>query len=89
MPIKVEGITLSHVHAGELLPQGGDQIVILLDGNHPPRSAKQGARESAWPGTDLQHGVLRTGLQRIRDAPQESGIREKVLSQPAFGMRHG
>jgi len=88
MPVEAEGITLADLDGGEPLLQARDQVAVFFDGDHPPRPLDQGSGEPARPGSYLQHGVVRAGLERIRDPRQESGIGEKMLSQPALGPGH-
>ena len=88
MPIEIESITFVHFQTRESASQHRDQLLVLLDGNHPPRTLQQWAGEPAQPRADLQHGVGRSCFERIRDSRQQPGIREEMLSQPALGPRH-
>jgi hypothetical protein len=39
-------------------------------------------------GPDFQYSVMGSSFERVGDPRQDSGIGQKMLSQPALGVRH-
>jgi hypothetical protein len=48
--------------------------VVLFDGHDPPRAFRECRREPTRTRADFQHGILRSGVERVGDPREEARI---------------
>ena len=89
MPVGLERVGLDDRRAGHPAPERGEEVGVLLDRHQLARPGSASASVSPpGPGPDLQHGVGRSGAERVGDALEDPAIGEEVLAEPPLGPRH-
>ena len=67
--------------AGQGQAQGGNQVLIDLDGDDPAGGLRQAASERAKAGANLQYPISRAYLGSGDDTIQRGVVDEEVLPQ--------